>query len=136
MEYFNKLLASEERRRELLERVNEMELLTTSTGAIRYDRERVDTSPTNKQEDMIIQLADMKTQYAAALNKANRLWMEADQKINHISKYERRMVLRLRYMTGTPKRLRWVADEMAYSLDRVKHIHTEALKEFEDKFLS
>ena len=102
-EYFNKLLGYEEHRRELLERVNELELLATSTGAIRTDKERVKSSPSNKQEDLIIQLADMAKTYSQALHKANVMWMEADERISKLDKYERRMVLRYRYMASKPK---------------------------------
>lgn len=135
-EYFNKLLGYEEHRRELLERVNELELLATSTGAIRTDKERVKSSPSNKQEDLIIQLADMAKTYSQALHKANVMWMEADERISKLDKYERRMVLRYRYMASKPKRMQWIADEMGYSVDRIKHIHREALEEFERRFLN
>ena len=112
----------------------------TTIGAIEYDRDRVQTSPTNRQEDKVIKIVDIKTQYEDELAQCYELEKEIIERINKLSKQIYVDILIRRFVELKPNNqmhtLGWIADEMGYSEDWIKHQYGLALTEFEGLWLN
>ncbi len=112
----------------------------TTIGAIEYDRDRVQTSPANRQEDKVIKIVDIKTQYEDELAQCYELEKEIIERINKLSKQIYVDILIRRFVELKPNNqmhtLGWIADEMGYSEDWIKHQYGLALTEFEGLWLN
>lgn len=132
-EYLNQLYILDMRYKTKLEEVTDLRELASGTGAIQYDKDRVQSSPRNDQLiNAIIKITE-------AENEAMRRSVElADQRQKIIDQiigmddgnYIR--ILCLKYVHY--KKLEDVAEIMHFSYDWIKHLHGEALKAFEKKY--
>lgn len=96
--------------------------------AIRYDTDRVQTSPTNRMEELIPRLVALEASYTAELVKYRT---EMLKRISRIAALPNRLhvtVLTLRYVDG--KRWEEIALDTGYSFRHITRIHGEALQEF------
>jgi len=126
--------------RYIKKKICELDDEMTATGAIRYDKDRVQSTPANHHEDKIIKLVDIKKKYEAA-----RVSLEQDEllrlaQVDGISNKTRAKILRLRFFDLAPgdrlHTIGWIADEMGYAEDYIRHQYQDALKDFEKKYLS
>lgn len=122
----------------LMRKMNELECDKVSIGAIRYDKERVDTSPQNVQDEKIIRLIELQDEYNAQIQAYHEASMARVKQISQLSRPEYVKILALRFVdlhpTGRIHSLAWIADELGYSEDRIRHMYSEALDEFSEKF--
>ena len=115
--------------------INELKLLRDSkvsmltSGAIRYDRPKVQTSP----EDMMLKLGAEIADLDAEIEKhiRNILKREADcmAAINRIEKSDYRRILQMRYIGEKSMTWAQIGNVMGFSEDWVKHKHGDALNE-------
>lgn len=122
-----RLQKSIEYRKEQLEELRE---LSTSIGSFDYSKDIVDTTPTGDgMEKKIIKIADLE---ADLTRKIILYTAKKNQIIEEIESLEEpKYVEILMKMYVEDKSLEEVAVEMAYSYDRVRHLHGLALVEFE-----
>lgn len=132
-EYFKQLFILEAKYQSKCEEVQDLRLLATSTGALRYDKDRVQTSPSADQiPNAIIKIVE-------AENEAMRIAVQlADTKqeiVDKIVNMDDGNHIRLLCLYYVRKyKLEDVADIMHFSFDWTRHLHGEALKAFENKY--
>lgn len=138
-EYLRKVHDMRRRQDRLLERLIELKEQAQGIKAITYDKDRVQTSPVNRFEELMVRLADLETRYAFAIARYNTEIQQIEAQIENLDNADYEEVLRLRYLVKTPNykpmRLEEIALRMHKSYPRIRHMHGEALEEFRRRFL-
>lgn len=116
------------------------ELRTKAEGlkAIVYNRDKVQTSVSNRFDSIMTELVTVQEEYARTIAKCYAAIAMREKKISALQpRYAE--VLTWRYIKhdkhGRQLTIRQIAKEMKYSYDRVKHLHTTALNVFEKEYL-
>ena len=116
-------------------------LRTKASGvkAITYDDDKVQTSPQNAFETSMVELAEVTNRYTERILEYIDLTIRIEEQIAGLEKPEHSRILTLRYIDvdkdGRKLSLEKIARTCGYSFDRTKHLHKEALGEFEKKYL-
>ena len=92
--------------------------------------------PKNKYEDKAIMLAELSQKLSDAMIECVKAKAECDLRLLQMSDRRYAKVLRLRYLEDKRHSWGWIADEMNYNEDHVRHLIGEALIDFEKRFLS
>lgn len=114
------------------------ELRTQAEGlkAIAYDKDKIQVSPSNTMEEVIIKLVEVEEEYGRQIV---RYHTEMQKRIDQIAamRPDYAEILRLRYVEGNGRTLRLeeIAVRTHMSFDRVRHLHGEALEAFRRKWL-
>ena len=137
--YLMKVHEMRRRQERLLERLIEVKEQAQGIRAITYDKDRVQTSPVNRFEELMVRLADLETRYAFSIENYNLEIQKREEQVSQLDNYDYEEILRLRYLTKTknnkPMKLEEIALRMHKSYPRVKHLHGEALEEFRRRFM-
>ena len=130
-EFFRQIRAEQKERKMLEEAISrrQMQLLPQ---AIRYDKEHVQTSPTDTISEAMAQIADHMTKLEELSGRLESRRSQAYEAVSALDRSEERQVMILYYLEMTPEGgLRtWenVADKMGYSVQHIHRIHGEALR--------
>lgn len=123
-------------------RIEEMRAKAEGVGAIRYDKDRVQTSPKNTMEENSIKLADMEDQYAALLLEYYEKALLIEKQVTSMEPELFSTILRMRYIETDPggyqmslRRIWWLLGTNRYSYDYITNMHGVALRKFSEKFL-
>jgi len=100
---------------------------------ITYDKDKVQTSVSDKVIDDISKLIDIDNIYMKTIREYHEKRNLIISQIYGLTIQNHIDVLEKVYLSDKP--LEICADEMGYTYDRVRHIHIEALKAFEELFL-
>lgn len=105
---------------------------------IAYDRDKVQTSPSDALSSTMSKLVDAEREAMDAIWEYERYFNDCMDKINSLSRREYTEILTRRYFSEKyyDSRLVQIACDLDYSYERTKHLHGEALQEFYRKFLS
>lgn len=132
---------------------NELEVLYTQASglkAIVYDKDRVQVSPENSLEQIVIRIEEVSERYSNAIAEQHTVTagkiQSLQQNINAIAdqiagmdKPEHAEILRLRYVEtdkhGRTLTLEQIACTIHRSYPYVKHLHGWALQAFQNKYL-
>ena len=101
-------------------------------SAIRYDKDRVQTSPVDIMPERIAEIAELSNQQDAHIRRLQSDIQQADELINSLEVAEYRELLRYRYLSGGLKPMTWmkIAEAMGYSEDHVRgKLHGKAIAE-------
>lgn len=114
------------------ERLNEMKENATGVGAIRYDKERVQTSPRNALEESVCN----RITYEQMLNeKISKFISAKEQIIEEIRGLHQNNYIQLLYKVYVQfKSLKEVSVEIDKSYPYVIELHKKALKMFEETY--
>ena len=114
------------------EQYNQLYESTHSVGAVRYDREPVQTSRTNDAiERSIIRYLEVEEEIK---DETLNLQKTKHKIINEIQELDDDRFINLLYKKYVEyKPMNMIAEEMCYSYDYVKELHRNSLKAFEDK---
>lgn len=135
-EYFESIRLKKNSIAYLEQRMEELREMSTSLGKFGYDEPQVQTShDKNHYEKMIVELVDLAKQYEELRQECAKEMAVADIRLMQMSKLEYAEVIRKRFMDNRRHSWGWIAEEMGFSEDRVKHICGEALTEFERRWL-
>lgn len=108
--------------------IEEMRLLAESTGAIRYDKDRVITSLPQGAgyEDKVAALVDMEHKLLEDITELTEMFGVGMQMIESLDDPVDRLILVMRYINH----MRWedIATELNYSVDHIYYKHRHALK--------
>ena len=115
-----------------IERLSDMKLGATSTGAIRYDKERVQTSPQNTLERQVCNYVT----YEEMLNAKIDAFVDAKETIiEQIRGLHQNNYIQVLYKVYVQfKSLRTAAKEMKVSYSYVIELHQKALSCFEETY--
>lgn len=106
----------------------------TYVGSMDYSSERVQTSPDGSGFTGIAdRLADMQAEINEEIDRYHDVRHERINQIQQLSKTEYVDILFRRYVQY--QSFETISSEMQKSYHRICHLHGEALKEFENKFL-
>lgn len=116
----------------LYERLVEIRTKIEGVKAITYDKERVQTSPTNKTEELIAQLVETEDQLSKEVREHFTEVVEATRRIYSLKNDRQVRVLDMRYIKG----MRWqeIADELGIEYRSTTRIHGKALRNFAKKY--
>lgn len=106
---------------------------------IAYDKDRVQTSPSNRMEELIPKLIKAEEQYTESLIKYRMEYLKRVRQIAELDNPDHVEILQLRYIETDDKGhvLSWraIADRMHWSYSKVTHMHGYALQAFSQKYL-
>ena len=138
-EYLSKIQTYRQMVQTYAERIEELYHEATGVKAIVYDKDRVQVSPENRFEEMMVRIDAEAEKWAKARMRYER---ETQKRIEQIAGLERNdyvEILRLRYVEldkdGRPMTLEEIACKMHLSFWRTAHLHGEALEAFRRKYL-
>lgn len=125
----------------LLERsIEEQAIKAQSMGAIRYDKDRVQTSPMNRLEADAVRLMELHEQYADLLQEYRRTELQIVQRVTDMPNPQHAKILQLMYLetdrSGNRISLRRIANRMHVTYDHACHLHGDALQEFDRLYLA
>lgn len=105
---------------------------------ISYEKDRVQTSPTDAMANTMAKLVDAEQEALDAIWEYQKYLDDCIEKVNSLSRREYVVILSKRYFSEEYRdgRLVQIALDLDYSYERVKHLHGEALMEFQKKYLS
>ena len=122
MFYFQKTIIAKQKQ------IEELRLLAESTGAIRYDKDRVITSLPQAAgyEDKVAALVDMEHKLLEDIQELTEMYNEGWKMIDSLEDPVDRLILVMRYINH----MRWeeIALELNYSVDHIYYRHRHALK--------
>ena len=116
---------------ELRKTMVERRLMLLPSG-IRYDKERVQTSPGDRLHETADHLLDLERVEQEQIERLTADILLAEQLIAGMKKAEHRELIRLRYLSGENKPLTWeqIAKRMGYDEDHVRgRLKKNALKD-------
>lgn len=123
-------------------RIEEMRVRAEGVGAIRYDKERVQTSPQNTMERNTIKLVDMEDQYAELIAEYYQKALLIEQQVTSMEPELFSTILRMRYIETDKdgyqmslRRIWWKIGKGKYSYEYITNMHGIALRKFSEKFL-
>lgn len=136
-EYLSEIHKQRRLLRTLELRAEELRTQAEGVKAIKYDRDKVQVSPTNMMEEIVPKLVEVEEQIGRQII---RVQLEIDKRIEQIAQMrpDHAEVLLQRYVdTDHGKPLTWeqIAVNIHRSFVRVTHLHGEALAEFTRRFL-
>lgn len=104
---------------------------------IRQDEEELGITPQGTLSKKINELKDAEKETLAEINRYIDLYEDGVNKINSLSRKEYVEILRRRYLEKNSyrRKLEVIAFDLHYSCDRIRHMHLEALQEFQRRFL-
>lgn len=116
------------------DQIAEIRAMAESVGAIRYDKDIVQSSPTNDAlPNYMIRLTEAETRAQQKIEEYFDLMTTVRKQLDQITPGLYSDILYMRYIEG--KNLYRIAEELNYSHEWIRHAHGRALQAFERKFL-
>lgn len=120
--------------RQTEEQIANIKLMATSTGAIRYDKDNVQSSPTNDaMTDYVVRLEAAEERARKLVMDYLETYMMIDNQIRQIMPGIYADVLYLRYIKGMT--LEQIGEDLNYSEGYIRNVHGRALQAFQKKFM-
>ena len=138
-EYLTETLKLRHAARALADKAEMLRTEIAGVKAITYDKERIQTSPENRVEDLMIRLIEIEERYKETLRRYYAGILIREKQIAEIGRNDYEEILRMRYIETDEKGRRLSLEEIAVkthrSFDRIRHLHGEALAEFTRRYL-
>lgn len=119
-------------------RIEELEHHASGVRAIVYDWDRVQVSPENRMENIMIRISAQAEKMARQIEKYHREVEKREKQIAGMDNPDYAEILRLRYIElneyGQPMSLEEISCSMHLSYYRIRHLHGEALAAFARKY--
>ena len=119
-------------------RIEELEHQASGIRAITYDRDRVQVSPENRMEDIMVRIDALTEKLGRQVVKYQTEVAKREKQVMAMDNPDHVEILRLRYLTlgfdGRPMSLEEIACTMHLSYFRVRHLHGEALAAFDQRY--
>ena len=116
------------------DQIAELRAMAESVGALRYDRDVVQSSPSNDaMPNCLIRLTEAEARARQKLEEYFDLTATVISQLNQITPGLYSDILYMRYIEG--KSLYRISKELNYSHEWIRHAHGRALQNFEKKFL-
>lgn len=115
--------------------LKQLKQILYTTGGINYSRERAQTSPPAHAsfESKIEEIEDLEKALESERALFTTLVLEKTKQIQSLANEKKRDILFKRYIQRKPLWL--VADEMRYSFNYIRRLHSEALSDFQKRWL-
>lgn len=133
-EYLSQIIELRKRIKSKEELLAEIDEMMTSIGAIRYDKDMIQSSPRNDQIDnALIKKDELEAQIWKDITEFMSVSVMIETQITQVQPEIFSDVLRERYVKG--KSLKQISKDLVYSYSRIRTVHGYALREFANKFL-
>lgn len=130
--FFRSLYYAQISIRKKQEKIEELQQLAESTGAIRYDKLRVVTSSPQSGgfEDLAVKIMDLQKKLREDIDDLTDRLSQGRKMINSLDDPADKLILTMRYINH----MKWeeIAAELNYSVDHVYYRHRQALKRIKD----
>ena len=124
------------KRRQLMEstkqHLEELRTQAEGVGAIRYDKDRVQVSPSDRMSEMMTALIEQEEVYAQQILAYHKAVYTRTRMIEQMPDSRYAVLLTLRYIDCL--RFEEIACRMSYSWQHVLRLHGEALEAFANQF--
>ena len=102
-------------------------------GAIRYDKDKVDTSPTDQMSERMASVVDLKTELEKRLTDLNRRKLKAQRIIDTLDDSIKRQILSCYFLTTkrSHTKLEDIGRIIGYSRRQTYRLYDEAIQEIE-----
>lgn len=121
------------------DRLTELRNQAAGIRAITYDGDKVQTTPADTMPDIVARILDAERKYNAAIAAHHEIVQRISAQVEGLDNPVYAQMLTLRYLSvdqrGRPKSFHEIATAMNRSLDRIIHIHGEALEDFRRRYL-
>lgn len=122
-------------------RIEELEHQASGIRAITYDRDKVQASPENRIEDIMIRVDALTRKMTRQIMKYQTEVTKREKQIADMERAEYAQVLQMKYIDGMnllqiTLAMRDADGGQRYSYDHVKHMHGWALNAFQKKYLN
>lgn len=109
----------------------------TFLQGIDYEKDKIQSSVSDQLAETMAVLLDLEQETVWYINKYNIMYNEAVNRINGLSRKEYIDILMQRYLgdDDDKRKFEYIAYKTNYSYNRIRHMHGEALQEFERKYL-
>lgn len=114
--------------------IAEIRALAESTGAIRYDKVRVQTSPVDTLAEYAARLEEVEQDALRIKARYYVIYNTIQQQIDAVLPDKYRVILAMRYLDGLP--LRKIANELSYTYEYTINLHGKALQQFAKMYLA
>lgn len=132
-EYLGQVEVLKRRIKQAEEQIKNIKIMATSAGAIRYDKDMIQSSPTNdKMVNYMIRLEKAEARYRSLVLKQFDICVKIENQIRMIMPSIYADVLYMRWIEC--KKLEIVADELNYSYEYIRQVHGRALQAFARKY--
>lgn len=116
------------------DQIADIRSMAESVGAIRYDKDPIQSSPANDaMPNYIIQLTEAEARAKQRIEEYLELVMTIRTQLDQITPGLYSDILYMRYIEG--KNLYRIAEELNYDYNYIRKIHGRALQAFDRKFL-
>lgn len=132
-EYLSQLKGLSESIRARKERVEELRGRCESVGAIRYDKDKVQSSSNNLQEEMLAKLIDLQVELQEEMLAYEKKKNEIIRAIEKLSNVTHRAVLVMRYCEG--KSWERISEELHLNYGYARRLIAKAHEAFEKEVL-
>lgn len=137
-EYLSKIQTYRRTMNAIAQRIEELYAEAAGVKAIVYDKDRVQVSPENRFEQIMVRLDKEAEKWAKARRRYEKEVRKRTEQIAGMDRPDHAEILRLKYlemdMFGRPMTLEQIACTMHLSFFRVAHLHGEALQAFDKKY--
>jgi Protein of unknown function (DUF1492). len=132
-EYLSEIKRVEEKIRNKKNRLKKFETQCEGVGAIRYDKDKVQSSPRNLQEELLVKYIDLQREINEEIFKLEKRKIEILREIDTLSNSLDAAILCMRFVEG----MSWkeVAKKLNYDCNYVKHRVKRAYEAFETEIL-
>ena len=138
-EYLSKIQTYRRTMETYAQRIEELYHDAMGIKAIVYDKDRVQVSPENRFEEMMVRIDTVAGRWTKARLKYEAEVLKRVEQINGMDRPDYVEILRLRYIEtdkdGRQMSLEEISCRMHLSFYRVAHLHGEALEAFRRKYL-
>ncbi len=131
-QYLEQLEVIDTKINQKMEELNDLMIQATSTGAIDYSKDRVQTSPKNAQENKICKYVDLNDEINREIDEFVDIKHQVTKQIQALNVNHYIKVLFKVYVQF--KTVKVAADEMGMSYQYVRDLHKKALKAFEKMY--
>ena len=129
-EELNNILKLNDRIQSKIRQKEELRATMTGVSGIDYSKDRVQTSPTNSIEELVIKIVDFEEEITRDIDKLVDMKREACNSINRVDGIYG-TILEMRYLEC----MRWeeIAYRLGYSIQHVYRLHGQALIKIKDE---
>lgn len=132
-EYLSEIKRMEEKIRNRKNNLKELETQCEGVGAIRYDKDKVQSSPRNLQEELLVKYIDLQREINEEIFKLEKRKIETLREIDSLSDRLDAAILCMRFVEG--KSWRDIANDLHYDAGYIRNRAKKAYEAFEREVL-
>ena len=129
-QYLKQAYKLNEKIKDKQERLDDLKEMSTSTGAIDYSKDKIQSSPSQDAPftKQVMQIIELEEELQKDIDRLKNLKVEINRAVKSVDDVDGSMVLSKRYILM--KTWEQISSEMGYSISQLHRIHDRAIKNF------